>query len=225
MAKRFIDTNLFRKTFIRGLSSPHKLLWIYLFCDCSHAGIWEIDYELASLFVGSKIKKSDIDVFGDKILFISDNKIFIPEFIEFQYGELKQNNNAHISVIRELKKYSLLDENMQYNFEGLMRGLSAPMEMDKDKEKKMDKVKEINIEFDYFWNLYDKKVGEKSKIKLKWDRLMNEERSLIIEYIPKYISSQPDKQYRKNPETFLNNKSWNDEIIEKQSTSYIPSVF
>jgi hypothetical protein len=142
MAKRFIDTNLFRKTFIRSLSAPHKLLWIYLFCDCSHAGIWEIDYELASLFVGSKIKKTDIETFGNKIIFIDDNKIFIPEFIEFQYGELKQNNNAHNSVIRDLKKYSLLDDNLKYNFEGLMRGLTAPMDMDKDKDMEMDKDKE-----------------------------------------------------------------------------------
>lgn len=140
MGKRFIDTNLFRKTFIRSLSAPHKLLWIYLFCDCSHAGIWEIDYELASLFVGSKIKKNDLDTFGDKIVFITENKIFIPEFIEFQYGELKQNNNAHNSVIRDLKKYSLLDDNLEYNFEGLMRGLIDPMDMDKDKD--MDKEKD-----------------------------------------------------------------------------------
>jgi len=27
------------------------------------------------------------------------------------------------------------------------------------------------------------------------------------------LNSTPDKQYRKNPETYLNNKSWNDEII------------
>ncbi len=32
-------------------------------------------------------------------------------------------------------------------------------------------------------------------------------------YIPKYKAAQPNKQYRKNPETFLNNKSWNDELI------------
>ena len=35
-----------------------------------------------------------------------------------------------------------------------------------------------------------------------------------MEHIPKYKQAQPDKKFRKNPETFLNNKSWNDEIIE-----------
>jgi hypothetical protein len=34
-----------------------------------------------------------------------------------------------------------------------------------------------------------------------------------MEYIPNYRAATPDKTYRKNPETFLNNKSWNDELI------------
>jgi len=34
-----------------------------------------------------------------------------------------------------------------------------------------------------------------------------------MEYVVKYKLSQPDKQYRKNAETFLNNKGWLDEII------------
>jgi uncharacterized protein YdaU (DUF1376 family) len=74
----------------------------------------------------------------------------------------------------------------------------------------------LNFEFDLFWNLYDKKVGEKDKIKKKWENLTDDERQLIMDYIPKYKKSQPDKQFRKNPETFFNNKGWNDEIIAKQ---------
>lgn len=90
-----------------------------------------------------------------------------------------------------------------------------------DNENEKDNEKDI-ISFDRFWNLYDKKVGRKDKIESKWNKLSNQTRKAIIEYIPKYIDSQPDKKYRKNPETFLNNKSWNDEIIlndqEKNST-------
>ena len=83
---------------------------------------------------------------------------------------------------------------------------------DKDRLGK-DSIDKINISFDVFWNLYDKKVGDKNKIESKWNKLSNNNRILIIDYIPKYKESQPDKKYRKNPETFLNNKSWNDEII------------
>jgi hypothetical protein len=34
-----------------------------------------------------------------------------------------------------------------------------------------------------------------------------------MEHVAKYKQAQPDKKFRKNPETYLNNKSWNDEII------------
>ena len=71
----------------------------------------------------------------------------------------------------------------------------------------------LTISFDKFWNLYDKKVGKKSKIEKKWNKLSDKDRKNIISYLPKYKEAQPNKKYRKNPETFLNNESWNDEII------------
>jgi len=67
-------------------------------------------------------------------------------------------------------------------------------------------------QFDEFWNLYDKKTNM-AKCKKKYLKLSQTNRDKIRETLPSYISSTPDKQYRKNPETYLNNHSWNDEII------------
>ncbi len=69
-----------------------------------------------------------------------------------------------------------------------------------------------NIEFEIFWNLYDKKVSKPKAEKL-WNKLTDENRTSIMDYIPKYKLSQPDKAYRKNPDVFLRNSSWEDEII------------
>lgn len=77
----------------------------------------------------------------------------------------------------------------------------------------------INIEFDVFWDLYDKKRGRKEDIEYKWLKLNNTDRQLIIDYIPKYKLSQPNKKFRKDPSTFLNQKSWNDELIHDGSHS------
>lgn len=88
----------------------------------------------------------------------------------------------------------------------------AEIPQSKVNKSKEDK-KELNIDFDFFWDLYDKKVGEKGKLKKKWDALNDLEREFAIKHIPNYKLSQPDKKFRKNPETYLNNKSWNDEII------------
>lgn len=80
---------------------------------------------------------------------------------------------------------------------------------------------DINDEFNFenFWNLYDKKIGDKSKLEKKYKKLTPFEKSAIFEYLPKYKAATPDKKFRKNPETFLNKKSWNDEIIEQNGTN------
>ena len=71
----------------------------------------------------------------------------------------------------------------------------------------------LNVPFDDFWNLYDKKVGDKEKIKTKWGKLKGSEREAIMNHLPLYKQAQPNKKYRKDPATYLNNKSWNDELI------------
>ena len=80
--------------------------------------------------------------------------------------------------------------------------------------------KNINIDFDFFWNDYDKKVGDKQKLKNKWNKLSDKDRNDIMNYLPLYIEAVPDKQFRKNPETFLNNKSWLDEIVKRTNPDY-----
>jgi uncharacterized protein YdaU (DUF1376 family) len=84
----------------------------------------------------------------------------------------------------------------------------------------VNKDKNINIDFDFFWNDYDKKVGDKSRLKSKWNKLSDNDRNQIMNYLPLYIEAVPDKQFRKNPETFLNNKSWLDEIVKRTNPDY-----
>ena len=81
------------------------------------------------------------------------------------------------------------------------------------KEREESKEDISVLSFDNFWNLYDKKVGDKDKIKKKYDKLGEIEKELIFKHIPLYKNSTSEKKYQKNPETYLNNKSWNDEII------------
>ncbi len=87
-----------------------------------------------------------------------------------------------------------------------------PEDEEEDEEEDVDE-KETNISFDFFWDEYDKKVGRKDRLKKKWEALTDIEREQAISHTRKYKASQPDKQYRKNPESYLNNKSFNDEII------------
>ena len=69
------------------------------------------------------------------------------------------------------------------------------------------------ISFAEFWAAYDIKVGLKSKITGKWDKLSDRDQQQIMDFIPKYKEARPDKQFRKSPEAFLNNRTWEDELI------------
>lgn len=144
MAKRFIDSDLFRKRFIRGLKGPYKLLWVYLFCDCDNAGIWEVDIEAAELFTGQKYSIDEAKkAFDGKIYFFNnETKVFIPDFIVFQYGnELNEKNSAHRSVIEKLTKYQLLTILNEWNREGTLKPLSNPQLGGMDKDKEAGKIK------------------------------------------------------------------------------------
>lgn len=222
MAKRFTDTNKYKKPFIRGLQGAYKLLWDFLYHDCDNAGIWIVDFDIAQLYLGNDmpVNKDDAIKFFNSdeeriIILENGKKWFIPSFIHFQYGELSSNNRAHTGVISTLKKYNIIDDTLNF-----IKPHISPLQGDKDKDmdKDMDKDKEkedkkINFSFEQFWELYDKKVGEKSKIESKWNKLKDEERELSMKHIPLYKKAQPDKKYRKDPSTYINNKSWNDEII------------
>lgn len=81
----------------------------------------------------------------------------------------------------------------------------------KDKDNNKDKD---NKSFGVFWDLYDKKVGDKPKCEKKWIALSDSERQKIFDTLPAFKASIKDKQYQPHPETYLNQKRWNDEIIE-----------
>ena len=134
MAKRMTDTDKWKKRFLRELKPQHKLLWFYILDDCNHAGIWDVDIEVASIRVGEELIYDMLpQAFLDKIvIFDNGDKWFIPEFIEFQYGELNPTSNVHKSVI------ALLDK---YNLEGYMKGSQGVQSTLKDKDKDKDIVK------------------------------------------------------------------------------------
>lgn len=110
MAKRFIDTDTFRKPLLRGLEGAYKLLWLYLICECDHAGIWEVELDVANLRLGEDFKPSDvIERFNGAIVPIEGGaKWHIPSFIAFQYGELNESNRVHKSVLTRLRRFGLV---------------------------------------------------------------------------------------------------------------------
>ena len=150
MPRRLIDTEVFNKKFMREIPVEYIAFWIYLFCRCDHAGIWEKDFKLASLMLNKKIDESKaFEYFNrNKIRVIDINgrdKWFIPGYIEEQYKKgLKPGNNAHDSCISILNKYNLIDSEYRISKDILAPNepLIRPWPGDKEKEEEKEEEKE-----------------------------------------------------------------------------------
>lgn len=136
------------------------------------------------------------------------------DLVEWEFVQIvtKSTNQYQCNVISLYNNYTTIRQ-PQDNHKSTTSTITGHI----PKQLNNETLKTINIEFDVFWDLYDNKQDRKA-CEPKWVNLTNKERVDIIEYIPKYIESQPDKQFRKHPKTFLNNRSWENEIISNVST-------
>lgn len=66
--------------------------------------------------------------------------------------------------------------------------------------------------FDEFWNIYDKKSGNKIQSEKLFQKLNKSEIDKLKSHLPEYIKSTPEKKFRKNPETYLRQKHFENEI-------------
>lgn len=66
--------------------------------------------------------------------------------------------------------------------------------------------------FENFWQAFDKKE-DKHKCQQQWGTLTSTEQCAAIERVPAYVLATPEKRFRKNPLTWLNNKCWLDEEL------------
>lgn len=86
---------------------------------------------------------------------------------------------------------------------------------DTDIDNDIEKDNEIKVwpTFEDFWEAYDKKTDSKKKVEKKWESLKQKTKEAIMEHVPEYVASTPDKAFRKNPSTYLNQEGWTHEII------------
>lgn len=116
-------------------------------------------------------------------------------------------------------QYDLLSEKRKLRQSAGSKGGNAKAKLkqkdsykDNNKDKDKDKDNILNISFDVFWNLYNKKKGSKDNTEKKWNNLKDIDRQKIIDTLPTFLSSIKDKQYIPFPETYLNKQRWNDEL-------------
>lgn len=133
-------------------------------------------------------------------------------------NEIASKSQARSTIITVIEYDSHQGDDKQVSKLMTMKSQADDNEIATDKnlrtkECKNDKKEVTNDRFTEFWDLYDKKT-DSSKCKTKFSKLTETEIDLVFKKLPAYIKSTPDKQYRKNPITWLNGKCWNDDIMQ-----------
>jgi hypothetical protein len=104
--KRFTETAKWEKPWFQDLAPHLKCLWLYMCDKADCAGVWEMNWKAASLFIGKTVTRADLEHFKGRVAEFGE-KLVIGSFIDFQYGKLSEECRAHIPIFRTLSKHSL----------------------------------------------------------------------------------------------------------------------
>lgn len=237
MSKRFADTDKYKKSFIRNMPGPYKLLWDYVCLNCDFIGIWQVDFEVAQIYIGrdSPVNRElAIGYFndGEERIKELDNgkKWLILSFVPFQYGVIQEDSRSpmHKSVISELKKSGLWDLVFSP-----IHTPSIPLIYPYlgDKVKVKVKVKEevssspsSSLGFMEFWAMYPKKVGKDCALK-SWNTKKPPIDKCLFTLGWQIKSAdwlKENGKYIPMPATWLNQGRWNDEPVQMKTTGAGP---
>lgn len=235
------DTDIHSDRKIARLRTKHGgngyMIYDYIKCLCYKEGGYYADFDEntcfdISLALGAGITEDlvndvietcfSINLF-DRAMF-NKQRILTSNGIQKRYLKAKRDAtienkfsllNAEIEVIAEEKPVIAAETPIIAAGTNENDAESTQTKLNQNKENKTKEESKQNRlrEFELFWDLYDKKV-ETDKCKTKFLKLPEKDVIKIFETIKDYVNAHPEKQYRKNPSTYLNNKCWNDEIVK-----------
>ena len=227
MAYRFTNTEKWEDSWFSSLKQIEMLLFMYLCDNCDIAGFAEVNLKRWASDLNSNPDTIEGALKGLQRGIITSKEgdaIYLRNFLKHQKNlPINTNNKAHVGILRrfELYRYKFDIQDISEFVERGFQGGSMPLQRGTGNGNGKGNgikggvgEKEETYTFEQFWTDYDKKVGDKKKLEAKWQKIPETEKKRILEYIPAYKDAQPNKAYRKNPETFINQKSWNDEIIK-----------
>lgn len=222
MPKRFIDTDA-HKTELRRLDLKTRFTFDWLWRNCDCAGVWQTDPELFRFEAGFTLNLEGLLKSCPWVKRLSNGNVFLPEFVQVNYGELKPGYNPHKPVFRSLEANGI--EPLTLHFEDLpktCRSLEGEEEGEEEGEGEYNSGKkgtreapEIWPSFADWWKLYAK--GSRKLSSEQWAKLSKQDREAAFFATRAYIDSRPDPRYRKDGERFLRHRTWEDPIIDNST--------
>jgi hypothetical protein len=163
--KRFTDIEIWDKEWFMELSPKLKCLVRYLFDKCDPSGVWKPNWKLASIHIKDQVNEKDLQgIPKDQFEILPDGKIFLPDFITFQYGVLSEKSPAHKPIFRAIEKNRLSN-----------RVFSRVADTLQEKDKEMEEDKEMDI-----------KEDGSEETKTNPDSVLEQMATVFIEHNPGY---------------------------------------
>jgi hypothetical protein len=98
---------------------------------------------------------------------------------------------------------------------GKQRATTNKVNKENKENKGINTPSKDEEEFDYFWEYYQYKK-DRNKCFALWLKINQTDKATIFKVVDRYVKSTPDKQFRKNPATWLRGECWNNEILIKK---------
>lgn len=212
MAKRFTDSEKWKDAWFMDLPSKYKLFWIYILDECNHAGIWKVNFRVASFYVGEHLEHSEVTrLLKDRIDILNSEYWYIKKFIKYQYKveykDLNIKNKAHLSVLKILNEYK--------DFKPLTSPLLGAKDKDKDKDsilvnefledwskcreaflKKPTNIKKLDTFETTLFNEANKDYSRKEIQQALYGLFKQEDKSITAMYLrPKHFLENVSKYY------------------------------
>lgn len=182
-------------------------MFVNLCCKYWHK-LGEYTYKDACLDYG----QDRIDILKSSEIIGLDGAYLYVKFLDIQLDEcnkLSEKNSINglkSAEARRLRKLTTVQPNST-----TVDDPSTEAQRLLTEEKRIEEKRKEEESFNLFWNKYGKKVDRRDCEK-KWAKLSIEIREKIMVHLDRYISATPDLKFRRDPATYLNNQTWENEI-------------
>lgn len=204
------------------ISPTHIAMYFFIIEHCNRLG-WKEKFGLPTVMVKDAIGIRNFRTYANTL-----NDLVEWGFIIMVEKSKNQYSSNIVAIVKNAKAHTIaptkaLDKAMQKQ---LQKQSNSIVSIDKQETIEHRTINNTNTiySFDEFWETYNKKTGRVNCERI-YARLKDKDYAKIKETLPIYLESVKDKQYLKNPQTYLNGKCWEDEIYqEAKTTEPTPSV-
>ena len=168
------------------------------------------------LNVGKKLEKCWNFMESIDIISSNNGETFNKQLLNFS-EKYKIKKEKNLERIKQWRDNQEVTENVTH-YESVCNAGKEKKRKENISKVKLSKVTIVDDKFDDWWLWYDNKKN-KDKAQTIWNTLTEQEKNIALQCVKDYVESTPDKQYRKHPTTYLNQKSFNDEITIRNTSN------